>query len=66
MSGRSRRPPPRPARAPASALPGSYWNNGEFRDQYDPATDHFTTLAEMFARDMAMAKTREYVSPMAA
>jgi hypothetical protein len=45
------------------ALPGSYWNNGEFRDQYDPATDHFTTLAEMFARDMAVAKAREYVSP---
>lgn len=45
------------------ALPGSYWNNGEFRDQYDPATDHFTTLAEMFARDMAVPKTRDYVSP---
>ncbi|HWU94473.1 MAG TPA: gluconolaconase, partial [Sphingomonas sp.] len=45
------------------ALPGSFWNNGEFRDQYDAATDHFTTLAEMFARDMAVAKPREYVSP---
>jgi hypothetical protein len=45
------------------ALPGSFWNNGEFRDQYDPATDRFTTLAEMFARDMAVAKPREYVSP---
>ncbi|CAN5869776.1 hypothetical protein BH11PSE6_BH11PSE6_13590 [soil metagenome] len=44
------------------ALPGSYWNNGEFRDQYDPATDHFTTLAEMFARDMAVPKQRDYVS----
>jgi len=45
------------------ALPGSFWNNGEFRDQYDAATDHFTTLAEMFARDMAAPKAREYVSP---
>ncbi|MEP9359937.1 glycosyl hydrolase family 28-related protein [Sphingomonas sp. KR3-1] len=44
------------------ALPGSFWNNGEFRDQYDPASDHFTTLAEMFARDMAAPKPREYVS----
>jgi sugar lactone lactonase YvrE len=45
------------------ALPGSFWINGEFRDQYDPATDRFTTLAEMFARDMAVPKAREYVSP---
>ncbi|HEX7849874.1 MAG TPA: glycosyl hydrolase family 28-related protein [Sphingomonas sp.] len=44
-------------------LPGSFWVNGEFRDQYDPASDRFATLAEMFARDMAMAKPREYVSP---
>ena len=47
----------------AIALPGNFWNNGEFRDQYDPATYHFTTLAEMFARDMAAPKAREYVSP---
>lgn len=45
------------------ALPGSFWNNGEFRDQYDPARDHFTTLPEMFARDMGTPKPREYVSP---
>jgi hypothetical protein len=44
------------------ALPGSFWNNGEFRDQYDPATSQFTTLAEMFVRDMAAVKPREYVS----
>lgn len=56
---------PTPAERPHAriALPASFWNNGEFRDQYDPATDHFTTLAEMFARDMAVAKPREYVSP---
>ncbi|NIJ19089.1 hypothetical protein FHS95_000758 [Sphingomonas naasensis] len=45
------------------ALPASFWNNGEFRDQYDPAQDRFTTLAEMFARDVAVPKPREYVSP---
>nr|WP_245646779.1 glycosyl hydrolase family 28-related protein [Sphingomonas soli] len=57
---------PTPAGASAAArvaLPGSFWNNGEFRDQYDAAADHFTTLAEMFARDMALPKAREYVSP---
>jgi hypothetical protein len=44
-------------------LPVNWWNNGEFKDQYDPATDHFTTLAEMFARDVAAPKAREYASP---
>jgi hypothetical protein len=44
-------------------LPGNTWNNGEFKDQYDPATDHFTTLAELFARDVATPKAHEYVSP---
>jgi hypothetical protein len=44
-------------------LPVNWWNNGEFKDQYDPATDHFTTLAEMFARDVGTAKARAYSSP---
>ncbi|MBW8881070.1 MAG: SMP-30/gluconolactonase/LRE family protein, partial [Asticcacaulis sp.] len=44
-------------------LPVNYWNNGEFRDQLDPKTYEFTTLAEMFARDAAEPKAREYVSP---
>ena len=44
-------------------LPANYWNNGEFEDQYDPRADHFTTLAEMFARDMAVPNVRYYVSP---
>jgi hypothetical protein len=44
-------------------LPVNWWNNGEFRDQYDPSTDHFTTLAEMFARDAGAPKAKEYVSP---
>jgi hypothetical protein len=43
-------------------LPVNWWNNGEFRDQYDAKTDHFTTLGEMFVRDAGTAKAREYVS----
>ena len=37
-------------------LPVNYWNNGEFKDQLDPETYRYTTLAEMFARDMAAPK----------
>ena len=44
-------------------LPVNWWNNGEFRDQYDASTDHFTTLAEMFARDVGAPKAEEYASP---
>jgi hypothetical protein len=43
-------------------LPGNFWNNGEFRDQLDPETLRFTTLAELFAKDVQTAKTHEYVS----
>ena len=45
------------------AMPVNWWANGEFRDQYDPARDEFTTLAELFAREVAMAPSREYASP---
>ncbi|MGN6620337.1 MAG: glycosyl hydrolase family 28-related protein, partial [Sphingomonas sp.] len=44
-------------------LPGNWWINGEFKDQLDPDADHFTTLAEMFARHAARPKAWEYVSP---
>ncbi len=44
-------------------LPVNWWNNGEFRDQYDPAKGEFTTLAQMFARDVGAPKAQEYVSP---
>ena len=47
----------------AIALPVIWWVNGEFKDQYDPARDQFPTLAELFARDVAEAPSREYVSP---
>ena len=47
----------------AVALPGNVWNNGEFRDQLDLTTYRFTTLAEMFVRDIGAPKVEEYVSP---
>jgi hypothetical protein len=52
------------ARAGArTVLPVNFWNNGEFKDQLDQDTYEFTTLDEMFARDVAQPKAREYVSP---
>jgi hypothetical protein len=45
------------------AMPVNWWANGEFRDQYDPARDAFTTLAELFAREVAIGAPREYASP---
>ena len=47
----------------AVALPGNWWNNGEFKDQLDTSTYRFTTLAEMFARDVAVPRPHEHVSP---
>jgi len=44
------------------ALPVNFWANGEFRDQLNLKTYEFTTLDEMFARDAALPKEREYVS----
>jgi hypothetical protein len=47
----------------AVAVPAVWWVNGEFEDQYDPATDQFPTLAELFQRDVSMPQKREYSSP---
>ncbi len=47
----------------AIAMPAVWWVNGEFKDQYDPVHDHFTTLAELFARDVAEPTAQEYASP---
>jgi hypothetical protein len=47
----------------AVLLPVNYWNNGEFEDQLDFNTLTYTTLSEMFARDVSTPKAREYVSP---
>jgi len=57
---------PTPVRGKSAArtlLPVNWWINGEFRDQIDPKTYQFTTLAEMFAQDAGSAKAMEYVSP---
>lgn len=57
---------PTPVKAHAGArtvVPVNFWQNGEFRDQLNFDTYEFTTLAEMFARDVAKPKAREYVSP---
>jgi sugar lactone lactonase YvrE len=57
---------PTPAGIDARAktlLPVNWWNNGEFRDQLDHQSYEFTTLAELFARDVAEPKARQYVSP---
>jgi hypothetical protein len=47
----------------AVALPVVWWVNGEFKDQYDPATDQFPTLAELFQQDVSTPQKREYSSP---
>lgn len=44
-------------------LPGNWWVNGEFKDQLDPKTYQFTTLAQMFRDYVAQPKTEQYVSP---
>lgn len=46
-----------------TALPVNYWVNGEFKDQLDTSSFTYPTLADMFVRDMAVPKPREYVSP---
>ncbi|WP_254063206.1 SMP-30/gluconolactonase/LRE family protein, partial [Caulobacter sp. S45] len=46
-----------------TALPANWWINGEFKDQLDPKTMRFTTLAEMFQAEAGEAKAQEYVSP---
>jgi sugar lactone lactonase YvrE len=47
----------------AAILPANYWNNGEFKNQLDFTTMTYTTLAEMFARDVSTPKANVYVSP---
>ena len=47
----------------ATVLPVNWWKNGEFKDQIDPETYQYPTLAELFIRDMAASTAREYVSP---
>ena len=47
----------------AVVLPVIWWVNGEFKDQYDAATDQFPSLAELFQRDVATPQKTAYASP---
>jgi len=47
----------------AAVLPANVWDNGEFANQLDMTTYEYTTLAQMFARDVATATPRQFVSP---
>jgi hypothetical protein len=44
-------------------LPVNYWNNGEFANQLDFESLTYTTLAEMFRRDVSTPRAEQYVSP---
>jgi hypothetical protein len=55
--------PTKPRPGARAILPANYWNNGEFKDQLDFSTFTYTTLAQMFARDVSTPKPRQYVSP---
>ncbi|MFC3471622.1 glycosyl hydrolase family 28-related protein [Massilia oculi] len=55
--------PVAPRQGARVAVPVNFWQNGEFKDQLNYDTFEFTTLAEMFARDVALPKKEEYVSP---
>jgi len=55
--------PAAPHDGASAILPVNYWNNGEFEDQLNPATLAYTTLAQMFVKDVSTPKPREYMSP---
>jgi hypothetical protein len=44
-------------------LPVSYWNNGEFANQLDFEKMTYTTLGQMFRRDVSAPKAKQFVSP---
>ena len=57
-------PQPAAPRPGASAVvPSNIWVNGELEDQLDPQTYEFTTLGQLFARDVATPASRHYLSP---
>jgi sugar lactone lactonase YvrE len=57
-------PQPRaPKPGAAVALPVNVWNNGEFANQLNFETMQYTTLADMFARDVTTPAAQHYVSP---
>jgi sugar lactone lactonase YvrE len=57
-------PQPRaPKPGAAVALPVNVWDNGEFANQLNFETMQYTTLADMFARDVTTPAAQHYVSP---
>lgn len=52
-----------PRAGAAVVLPVNVWDNGEFANQLDLETYEYTTLAELFARDVGTPKKKEYVAP---
>lgn len=57
-------PQPLTPRADAMvALPANVWTDGQFADQLNPDTLRYTTLAEMFAREVGTPQAQAYVSP---
>jgi hypothetical protein len=55
--------PSAPHPGAAAMLPVNVWDNGEFANQLDLTTYAYTTLAQMFARDVTTPAAQEYVSP---
>jgi hypothetical protein len=55
--------PAAPRPGAAVVVPVNIWVNGELEDQLDLQTYEYTTLARLFARDMATPAPRQYVSP---
>lgn len=53
----------KPRSGAMAILPVNYWNNGEFANQLNFKTMVYTTLAEMFQRDVSTPKAKQYVSP---
>ena len=46
-----------------TVLPANWWVNGEFSDKLNPETYEYPTMAELFAKDVAVPTAQEYVSP---
>jgi hypothetical protein len=47
----------------AAVLPVNVWDNGEFANQLNFDIYEYTTLPQMFAKDVTTPKDKEYVSP---
>ncbi len=55
--------PGEPRQGASIVLPVNVWVNGEFANQLNFDTLEYTTIAQMFARDMTTPATKAYVSP---